>query len=229
LTAAPPMPRVVIESPFQACEQNLAYARRCLADTLRRGEAAIASHLLYPQLLDDTVPDQRRLGMHAGFAWGALAETCAVYVDRGFTSGMAEGVRRASAPRPHGGGPAVVFRALGEGPYLGAGMSRAAAFEHGPELFHLGPRLALFDGRSMAPGDGFVAAADVFAFDPYAETGQTARVELRQASDLVSCVRGPDDRSRLSFAGKSAAVRLLRDCAPDDIVVVLLRAPEAAP
>ncbi|MEK7211264.1 MAG: hypothetical protein AAB731_01390 [Patescibacteria group bacterium] len=42
------MQRVILESPFSGdVKRNIAYARACIRDCLRRGEAAIASHLLY--------------------------------------------------------------------------------------------------------------------------------------------------------------------------------------
>ena len=40
---------VVVESPYAGnVASNVQYARRCLADSLWRGEYPIASHLLYP-------------------------------------------------------------------------------------------------------------------------------------------------------------------------------------
>ena len=91
---------VVLESPYAGdVEANLTYLRACMADCLRRGEAPYASHALYtqPGVLDDTIPAERRLGMLAGFAWGALAARCVVYVDRGISNGMREGIARAEA------------------------------------------------------------------------------------------------------------------------------------
>lgn len=87
--------RVVIESPYAGdVEANVAYARRCVLDSLRRGEAPFASHLLYtqPGILDDLVAEERTLGIDAGLAWGAAAELVAVYIDRGVSPGMIKGV-----------------------------------------------------------------------------------------------------------------------------------------
>jgi hypothetical protein len=92
------MKRVVLESPFAGdVEKNIAYARACVADCLRRGEAAIASHLLYtqPGILDDTKPEERKLGIEAGFTWNILAETIVVYQDRGMSRGMNAGIELA--------------------------------------------------------------------------------------------------------------------------------------
>ena len=78
-------------------ERNISHARACLKDALKRGEAPLASHLLYtqPGILDDGISEERKLGMEAGFVWGALAKTCTVYIDYGVTSAMLEGIKRA--------------------------------------------------------------------------------------------------------------------------------------
>lgn len=98
---------VIIESPYagptpEAVAANVAYARACLLDSLSRGEAPIASHLLYTQVLDDKVPEQRELGIAAGLAWRKAAQRFyrpdvatvwehvlpVFYVDRGWSRGM---------------------------------------------------------------------------------------------------------------------------------------------
>lgn len=82
---------VVIESPYAGeVEANVAYARRAMLDSLRRGEYPIASHLLYtqPGILDDLKPDERALGIEAGLAWAARADAAVFYVDRGWSAGM---------------------------------------------------------------------------------------------------------------------------------------------
>ena len=92
------MIRVVIESPFAGdVEKNLEYARKCMADSLRRGEAPYASHLLFTQggILDDTIPEERELGIRAGFIWGEMAEKVVVYQDMGMSKGMELGVEEA--------------------------------------------------------------------------------------------------------------------------------------
>src|SRR3989344_3456161 len=89
---------VVLGFPFAGdVEKNLECARACMADCLKRGEAPYASHLLYtqPGVLNDTKPEERKLGMEAGFAWGLKADKTVVYVDRGMSNGMKEGIRRA--------------------------------------------------------------------------------------------------------------------------------------
>lgn len=94
------MRRVVIESPYAGeVEANVEYAKRAVRDCLARGESPYASHLFFtqPGLLDDTKPEQRRQGIDAGFAWGAAADAVVVYVDRGISKGMEQGVARALA------------------------------------------------------------------------------------------------------------------------------------
>ena len=94
------MKLVVIESPYAGdVERNTQYARDAMADSLHRGEAPIASHLLYtqPGILDDLIPGERTLGIEAGLAWGAHADLVAVYSDLGASSGMALGIERALA------------------------------------------------------------------------------------------------------------------------------------
>ena len=95
---------VIIESPYRGVnyselEQNIAYARAAMRDSLSRGEAPYASHLLYTQegILDDKVPTERERGIAAGLAWGRCAETTAVYIDRGIFEGMKRGIAEARA------------------------------------------------------------------------------------------------------------------------------------
>lgn len=89
------MKRVIIESPYAGdIENNIKYAKKCVNDCLKRGEAPYASHLFFTQegILDDLIPEERELGMKAGFVWGEAAELTAVYIDRGISSGMRRGV-----------------------------------------------------------------------------------------------------------------------------------------
>lgn len=112
------MKLVIVESPFapkgrytdsknprftkenwlqQELDENLRYARLCLRDCLMRGEAPFASHLLFTQegVLDDTKPDERKLGMQASFEMGKHAVLTVVYTDMGISPGMEAGIATA--------------------------------------------------------------------------------------------------------------------------------------
>lgn len=94
------MKLVIVESPYAGdVEANTEYARRCVRDSLSRGEAPIASHLLFtqPWILDDLVPEERQWGIDAGLAWKSVAQASVVYTDRGITKGMEYGMAAATA------------------------------------------------------------------------------------------------------------------------------------
>ena len=106
------MRRVILESPYAGdIERNVAYARACVRDSLLRGEAPIASHLLYtqPGILDDDVPEERQHGIDAGLAWRAVADASVVYTDFGISKGMGYGIAAARAA-----GLEVEYRTLSE-------------------------------------------------------------------------------------------------------------------
>jgi hypothetical protein len=104
------MRRVILESPYAGdVAANLRYARACVRDCLLRGEAPLASHLLYTQagILDDRIPAERALGIEAGLVWGDEAAATVVYQDRGISRGMELGIERA-----HQAGRPVEYRSL---------------------------------------------------------------------------------------------------------------------
>jgi hypothetical protein len=83
------MIKVIIESPYAGdVEAHEEYARECMRDSLNRGESPIASHLLYTQVLDDEVEEERDLGIQAGLAWAEVADKHVFYIDLGMSSGM---------------------------------------------------------------------------------------------------------------------------------------------
>lgn len=93
---------VIIESPYAGdVERNVEYTRECLRDCLMRGEAPFASHLLYtqPYVLDDTIPEERKLGINAGLEWGKKADATVVYTDYGISKGMEIGIARARSEK----------------------------------------------------------------------------------------------------------------------------------
>lgn len=87
---------VVVESPWAGDEvRHLAYARAALADSLARGEAPIASHVLFcgGGVLNDHDPVQRKQGITAGHAWMRACTKVVVYSDLGISKGMKAGMR----------------------------------------------------------------------------------------------------------------------------------------
>jgi len=94
---------VVVESPFAGdIHKNVAYARRCMRDSVSRGEAPFLPHLLYTQRVDgdgwaaekkdSSDPGHwvsRRVGLEMAEAWRAVADATILYLDLGKTSGMA--------------------------------------------------------------------------------------------------------------------------------------------
>lgn len=105
---------VLLESPYASdIDRNVTYARRAMHDSLTRGEFPFASHLLYtqPGILDDTDPDQRALGMKAGFKWGEHAAKTVVYLDYGVSRGMKQGIRVAESE-----GRPIEYRRIGMNP-----------------------------------------------------------------------------------------------------------------
>jgi len=85
------MKRVIIESPYAGdIQRNVNYARACVRDSLMRGEAPIASHLIYTQagILNDEIPEERQHGIDAGLAWKDVADLHVFYIDLGYSPGM---------------------------------------------------------------------------------------------------------------------------------------------
>lgn len=90
---------VVVESPFAGdIEKNQRYLRACMNDCIvKHHEAPYASHGLYtqPGVLRDEVPEERKLGIEAGFAFRARLQKTVVYTDLGYSTGMKYGIKHA--------------------------------------------------------------------------------------------------------------------------------------
>lgn len=89
--------RVILETPYSGdVVRNTRFARACMRDCLKKGEAPFASHLLYTQVLDDRNQKQRLEGMEAGQAWYGAALKTVVYTNLGVSNGMHKGIERAT-------------------------------------------------------------------------------------------------------------------------------------
>lgn len=90
------MKRVIVESPYAGdIAMNEMYCEYCLHDCLvNYNESPYASHLLYTRdhVLRDHVPEERKLGIKAGFFWRECAELTVFYEDLGITDGMQQGI-----------------------------------------------------------------------------------------------------------------------------------------
>lgn len=91
LAWARPIP-VIVESPYEGgtpqYKNNITYLRTIMRYLLQNGFAPMASHELYTHCLADTTPEERKLGIDAGFAWHTKAYAQLFFTDRGFTQGM---------------------------------------------------------------------------------------------------------------------------------------------
>jgi len=64
---------VILESPYAGdVATNGRYLQACIRDSIVRGEAPFASHLMYTEALDDGIEAERAAGIAAGFAWRTL-------------------------------------------------------------------------------------------------------------------------------------------------------------
>ena len=78
--------------------ENVETAIWCCRYVIDKGFMPIASHLLYPQILNDEIPREREMGIKFGLALLAICSEIWVFIDRGeISSGMereiAEAVR----------------------------------------------------------------------------------------------------------------------------------------
>jgi hypothetical protein len=113
---------VIIESPYgtnpdgsradaETVAKNVRYLHACMLHAMSLGEAPFASHGLYPGPLNDAKPEERKMGIEAGFAIGrvlaAAGAARAFYVDEGMTPGM-----RLAVPEAEKIGQPIEYRTL---------------------------------------------------------------------------------------------------------------------
>ena len=88
-------PIVYICSPYSGdVEGNVAAARRYSRFAVEQGYIPIAPHLLFPQFLDDSRPDERELGLFFGNALMSKCSEVWVFGNR-ISSGMESEIKRA--------------------------------------------------------------------------------------------------------------------------------------
>ena len=87
------MKRVIVESPFRACDDRTQEFHTWLVHLLcrtvaLRGDQPIASHLVGPEFLSEHVPSEREIGISIMRAWLPVAEEVQFYDRWGMTGGM---------------------------------------------------------------------------------------------------------------------------------------------
>ena len=121
------MKLIYMASPYAGdIEQNTEFARKACRHVMNEGHAFFAPHLLYPQLLDDSKPQERQAGLDMGLAMLPRCDELWCYGDRisfgmhleieeavrlgipvrrvmelenGFAIGRAKGIEPAEAPQ----------------------------------------------------------------------------------------------------------------------------------
>ena len=90
-------PKVYVVSRYAGdVERNTAATIRCCQYVIRKGMMPVASHLLYPQMLRDDIPDEREMGTAFGLALLALCDEVWVFRDpTGLSLGMETEVNEA--------------------------------------------------------------------------------------------------------------------------------------
>jgi hypothetical protein len=92
---------VMLESPYSGDVLfHVNYARQCMMDSVKRGEAPFVPHLLYTQSeksgwaletkgnTDEKHWISREEGLQLAAAWRAKADKTVLYIDHGMTAGM---------------------------------------------------------------------------------------------------------------------------------------------
>lgn len=96
------MKLVCIESPWAGLgggREAALYLRRCIRDSLKRGELPLASHAVFCIAggIDDNIPELRARGLSAAMRYILAADLVAVYVDHGISQGMKRALDFANA------------------------------------------------------------------------------------------------------------------------------------
>ena len=81
---------IYICSPYAGnTEDNTAFARQACSYAISQGAVPLAPHLLYPQILNDSIPEERETGIRLGLEVLERCEELWICGDR-----MSEGMKR---------------------------------------------------------------------------------------------------------------------------------------
>lgn len=94
------MRRAIIESPFKGTSpedraENIKYGLMACKHAADLGFVPFASHLFFPQFLNEDVPEERQLGIEMGYDFWEKSDVILFYVDRGISSGMEKALAKA--------------------------------------------------------------------------------------------------------------------------------------
>lgn len=91
---------VIIESPYAGdIPRNTLYAKAAVRDSIFRGEAPFASHLIYPGALNEAIAEERSLGIKCGLEWWRCVSAVCFYIDLGWSPGMQTAYKLARTER----------------------------------------------------------------------------------------------------------------------------------
>ena len=95
------MRRIYVVSRYKGdTERNINDAIRACRYVIDRGHMPIAGHLLYPQMLDDNIPEQRIIGCHFGMELLSFCDEAWVFMrDDRVSEGMEDEIREAKRLR----------------------------------------------------------------------------------------------------------------------------------
>ena len=94
---------VIIESPFKGINGDYdsakVYLEECVRDYLSKNETPYASHKMIPGALDDTILEERQLGIKAGQEMAIILLSTGmsgvvIYTDLGISEGMQKSIDR---------------------------------------------------------------------------------------------------------------------------------------
>lgn len=85
----PTMKRAFVISPYAGdITRNVEYARKCMSFCFAGGYAPFAGHLLYPAILDDNDPRDRKFAMESAYEYLRVADVALCFMDLHISAGM---------------------------------------------------------------------------------------------------------------------------------------------
>jgi hypothetical protein len=97
---------IIVESPFRGKDRferkaNLAYTAKCCYYVYEQGHIPFASHLFFPEFLDEDAPKERLAGIEAGYFFWSMADEIWFFTRRGWSRGMDMALEKAKKEGKH--------------------------------------------------------------------------------------------------------------------------------